>query len=224
MRVSLRFFIFVFACFCVGSGCASTTKDPLCFGNREIITTNHGVKIPLYNANPEERYWVEKHIAMMTEKTQRSITLIRFVGKDEKHFKVDAEAAHCEDNRHICIRSERFRPIDVNHEAAHALTYDLPSTSLREWEAIAGEVYGDNHYQFGHFYPINGLLDHYASRSAWEDIAIWVGSIYSAISNDYYGIFRRIEKDPRYLRKLDFLLKWEYIDQTAYDKIKPLLR
>lgn len=205
------------------TGCASANRYQNT-DNKKVITTRYGVKIHIYNADSEQLSLIEKQVGMMTEKCQRSIRLFRFINRaDNSHFKAETEAAHCESDGAICINGNAFNPFDINHEAAHALTYRLPTSVVREWEDIAGPVYGDNHYCFGDLYPTDGLLTHYASRNAWEDIAVWVENLYKIADTNKPGLLRLIDTDARYRKKFEFLLKWGYIDQNVYDEIKPLL-
>ena len=107
------------------------------------------------------------------------------------------------------------------HEAEHAAYHKLGEETWAEWKKIAGDVYG----KVSKKYPREGVLDDYAAKDHFEDVAMWVEYCYS-YCDGLWTPFPKIKDkdDPRYIQKLSFLLQKKKISREIYDKILPLLK
>lgn len=188
----------------------------------------------LYNA--QEIMIVDKALRCLTPEIRRSISYIIF-RSDQEHFEYyycDQKryaAAHAHDGT-ICFNRRYGIPMDVVwHESQHIYTFFLGTEFIKEWLEAAGKVYTDqyeNYFWQYYFFGQNGVLRYYGLKNVYEDVAVWGEEIY----NYCYGftadsIFAKPQcidhKDPRFLKKLNLLLKWKFITQEIYEKIKPLL-
>ncbi|MCD6484588.1 MAG: hypothetical protein J7L47_05690 [Candidatus Odinarchaeota archaeon] len=122
-------------------------------------------------------------------------------------------------DRIIRLRKSKIECSILAHEAAHALTFKLGRTFLKEWQSKAGDVYGKN---ISHNYqtwtdnttgPRNGCIRPYSCSNIFEDIATLTEAVYSNPSRVLEAINTG---DERFLNKLNLLQKYKFIPPTTF--------
>lgn len=135
----------------------------------------------------------------------------------------EKEVGHCHYPEYkICILERKLSRTVIWHEAEHADYHRLGEAAWAQWKEIAGDVYGGTK---GKKYPAEGVLDDYAAKNHFEDIAIWVECCY-AHCDGMATPFKKIgdKNDPRYIKKLNFILEKKQITKEIYNEVLPLLK
>ncbi len=208
-------------------GCTSTYEIPKPkLPERRVIPCT---TVKLTNALRDEETLIRESLGIMLLDVQKSVTdAVVYRDNISGHFGELQKAHRCrEPKSQICFLTQ-VEPItraDVWHEAGHCYETTLPNATIEEWNEIAGNVYGEKRYELKQSFPCKGLLTRYSSYSAREDIAEWMACIYSYIaSRGNHNPFRWTQlADKRYIKKLDWLLKWGFISKEDYAAVKPLL-
>jgi hypothetical protein len=229
----------LFFCFLIFTeGCANwrvpilPPKNTINLPNSQIIV--YGIE----KEDPTFEYLSEA-LSKLPERARNSITFF-VVHKDNSRKHFDDEPAHCHSHSNkICIlKSNFYSYVDtlecIWHETAHAYFHTLPNSATQEWKEISGKVYGRPYDSWLDFFkngPTKGTLTLYSLTEYGEDIAEFTKAVYAYVylykKHGFFGTnyFRGdLKKDPRYLRKLQFLLKWGFITQEDYHIIEPLLK
>lgn len=237
MAHRLAFRAFLFLCFCAGGGCANLripTPSP------QNVISLPGSETTVYGLTKDEPAfeYLAEALSRVPVPVRNCIVFFSIhPDNSKKHF--ETEPAHCHSHaKKICILKNDLRLYSdslecIWHEIAHAYFASLPTSALDEWKKIAGDVYGrpyDPLMDFFKDFPQKGCLTLYSLTDYGEDLAEFNKAVYAYVylykkhrfvgTNYFRGEF---EKDPRYLQKLKFLLKWGFITQEHYDLIEPLL-
>jgi hypothetical protein len=170
---------------------------------------------------------IESALGVLPPAIIQSIQFISFHGNPD-HFQ--SAVGHTNGST-ICFNSNlRITKGYVCHEAAHSYTNVLGARWINQWNAAAGGVYEqkwDNYRNPNIIILKNGILRSYGLQNALEDIAVWTEEIYKYCEYSEDSVFSRMldyQYDPRFLKKLNLLLKWGFITEKEYQKIQPLLK
>ncbi len=187
------------------------------------------LSIPLVNATPEETKFIYETLQPISTALKHAIPSITIWENNAMHhFNPGTEAHVHDDDQHMCILRSQLYQSTLWHEAGHAREFKLRKISplaAGEWRTLAGDVYGISRYPDRNAFPMNGLLTQYGAKNYMEDLAEWVESVYGyCYSKDGLHLFVNLRHDPRHIKKLDFLLKYHFIEQKEYDHVKPLFK
>lgn len=145
--------------------------------------------------------------------------------------------------------SSGFKPSYFIHELTHIYHFNLKNNSEfeKEWQAIANIEYGglseprkDVDGKKRYFWKgmdlkngLNGCMRAYGAKNIMEDVATYNEGIFdislqlnqcplnrARIYSHHFSCDPR--KDPRYSKKLELLVKNDFISQREYDLVKPL--
>lgn len=217
------------------TGCASSTAPPEIKQPRRPTVFDKRPRaegLVIKDARDYEEGFIKETIGIMTEEHKaaaRGVTIVVYHNNDVTHFEDDNTIGgvivghYHRKTKEICLRSKYLDRETVWHEVCHAYHDTLSEDFDNQWQDVAGDVYEKDYEKVK--FPRRGLLKKYASYSYIEDIATWVEEIYSYVAELYMSHnFGKIDRSEEvYLQKLDLLLKWKFINEEDYLKIKPML-
>ncbi len=224
------FILFVATLLC--SGCASYTppeiskpKRATVFDKRPRLET-----LTIKDARDYEDGFIKETVGIMTPEHKTAalgVTIVVYHNNDITHFENNIGGVivghYHRDTKEVCLRSKYLDRETIWHEICHAYHDTLSEDFDAEWLEAAGDVYQKDYEKVK--FPRKGLLKQYASFSYIEDVATWVEEIYSYIAEMYMSHnFGKIDRsDEVYIKKLDLLLKWKFINEEDYLRIKPMV-
>ena len=172
--------------------------------------------------------YIRESIGIMTEEDKtaaRGVTIVVYHSNDVTHFNDTygwvVVGHYHRDTKEVCLRANYLDRETIWHEICHAYHDTLPEKFDEEWLDAADDVYGKDYEKVK--FPVHGLLKKYASVSYVEDVATWVEEAYSCVCGLGHNLGRVDRSDPVYLKKLDLLLKWKFINEEDYMLIKPII-
>ncbi|GEM_PF-1596931 len=223
------FILFVAVLIC--SGCASYTPPEVREPRRAAVFDKRPpAELTIKDAKDYEVVFIKEAVGIMTPEHKaaaKNVTIIVYRNNDVTHFEdstLGVVVGHFHrDTKEVCLRSKYLDRETIWHEICHAYHDTLSEDFDVQWQEAAGDVYQKDYEKVK--FPRKGLLKRYASFSYTEDIATWIEEIYSYVAEMYMSHnFGKIDRSEEvYIKKLDLLLKWKFINEEDYLIIKPMV-
>lgn len=211
----------------------------VCTDLAQILTENpqekyRGIAL-LHFPDRASRDKIKTYIDLLPDGFAGSIKHIVFV-EDARFLKGGAGGYTDSASGSVVLKGSFYdTPTVFFHEAAHLYDYRLRINfgvpdQKSEWAAISGASCYFKGAKMDEFYDEfmktsvqNGILGAQGGQCAFEDLAIWVGTVYDLYLKNKTLADRLDPSSPTYskknIQKLNFLLKKGFISREIYDKI-----